>query len=172
ASRFRGKRQSGNGFDPRDWQSMAEAGWTAVLLPEEAGGMNLDIGAALSLAEAVGRNLISEPFLASGIIAATILGASDTGCAQALAQQLAKGEKIVVLADQEELGSIGPAAVQSKLERVDQDGLQLTGRKIFVPAWTGDTELLVSAILDDQPTIVAIDPRTVGIIADVQRMTD
>jgi alkylation response protein AidB-like acyl-CoA dehydrogenase len=170
--RFRARRQSEGGLDRESWRAMAAAGWTSVLLPERVGGMGLDIMPALSLAEAVGRNLIAEPFLASAIIAATVLNASDKPAAVSLAQALAAGEKIVVLADQEEIRAIGPAFPQSKLDRLDQGGFELTGSKVFVPAWTDDTQLLISATLDGLPVVVAVDPRSSEVAAEVVRMTD
>ena len=170
--RFREKRGSRDGVDREGWRAMAAAGWTAVLLPERVGGMGLDINAALSLAEAMGRNLVSEPFLASAVIAATILGASNAALAQSLAGALVAGDKIITLADQEEARAIGPAVPRTRLERLGRGGFELTGRKFFVPAWTDDTQLLVSAMLDGLPVVVAVDSRAVGGDVEIDRMTD
>lgn len=171
-ARFRSNRESSEGFDPDTWRAMADAGWTAVLLPQRFGGMGLDILPALSLAEAVGRNLIAEPFVASAVIAATVLGVSDASRAQGLARDLVAGEAVVVLADQEEVGAIGAAPPGTALTRRRGNGYELAGHKVFVPAWTGATELLVSATFEGTPVILAVDPKQPGIIVETQRMTD
>jgi alkylation response protein AidB-like acyl-CoA dehydrogenase len=170
--RFRDKRMSGDGFELESWRRIAKLGWTSGLLPEEAGGAGLDIVPVLSLAEAVGRNLISEPFVASAIIAATVLGASEAPEARMLAQALAAGDAVVVLADQEQIGAVGPATPLTTVEPVDGGGFALTGTKLFVPAWTDYTRLLVSAVLDGASVVVAVDPGASDIVAERHRMTD
>jgi alkylation response protein AidB-like acyl-CoA dehydrogenase len=170
--RFRNKRVTDDGFDPASWRAMAELGWTGALLPEAAGGAALDLLPVLSLAEAAGRHLITEPFVASAIIAATVLGASDASAARTLAQALVAGDAVAVLADQEEIGALEPAMPLTTVEPLDGGGFALTGRKIFVPAWTTDTRLLVSATLDGKPVVASVASRAVGITAETHRMTD
>lgn len=169
--RFRDKRGSPEGFDPESWRAMAGLGWTGALLPEEAGGAGLEILPVLSLAEAMGRNLIPEPFVASAIIAATVLAASQAPAARTLAEALAAGEVVVALADQEEIGAIEPARPSTAAQSLN-GGFTLTGRKIFVPAWTSETRLLVSATLEGAPAVVVVDAGAAGIEARTQRMTD
>lgn len=170
--RFRDKRGSADGFDTQSWRDMAALGWTGALLPEEAGGAGLDFLPVLSLAEAIGRNLIPEPFVASAIIAATVLGASDAPAARKLARALAAGEDVVTLADQEDIAAIEPAAPRAALQPLDSGGFALTGSKIFVPAWTSETRLLVSATLEGDPVVIAVDAGAPGVAAETHRMTD
>ena len=170
--RFRDKRRSSDGFDLQSWRDMAELGWTGALLPQGVGGAALDIVSVLSLAEAVGRNLITEPFVASAIIAATVLGASQAPAALALAQALAAGDAVVVLADQEEIGRVGPAAPLTAARSLNGGGFTLTGSKIFVPAWTGEARLLVSALVEGAPAVLMVDAGAMGVEADTHRMTD
>lgn len=170
--RFRDKRRSSDGFDLQSWRDMAELGWTGALLPQGVGGAALDIVSVLSLAEAVGRNLITEPFVASAIIAATVLGASQAPAALALAQALAAGDVVVVLADQEEIGQVGPAAPLTAARLLNGGGFTLSGSKIFVPAWTGETRLLVSALVEGAPAVLMVDAGAMGVEADTHRMTD
>lgn len=170
--RFRDKRESSDGFSLQSWRDMAELGWTGVFLPEEVGGAGLDILPALSLAEAIGRNLIPEPFVASAVIAATVLSTSRAPVARTLAQALAAGTTVVVLADQEEIGVIAPATPLTFVQPLDGGGFALTGRKILVPAWTSNTQLLVSATLGGIPVIMAVGAGAVGVEANTHRMTD
>ena len=170
--RFRDKRRSSDGFDLQSWRDMAELGWTGALLPQGVGGAALDIVSVLSLAEAVGRNLITEPFVASAIIAATVLGASQAPAALALAQALAAGDAVVALADQEEIGRVGPAAPLTVARSLNGGGFTVTGSKIFVPAWAGETRLLVSALVEGAPAVLMVDAGAMGVEADTHRMTD
>lgn len=61
------------GFDPEMWARFAELGAVGALLPEAAGGFG---GAGEDIAvvfEALGRGLVVEPFLATGVLGATPL---------------------------------------------------------------------------------------------------
>lgn len=171
-ARFRTLRKSADGFDPERWRHMAELGWTGVLLPEESGGAGLALAQALMLAEAAGRHLIPEPIVASAIIAASVLAAAQAPVATALARGMANGSGVVVLADQELTGTAGPAMLQTRLDRQADGGLVLRGRKVFVPAWTADPQLLVTAWLDGEATVVAVDPAAAGLMANRLTMTD
>jgi len=168
---FRRSQKSGEGFDPGKWREMAALGWTGMFLSEAAGGTALGLDPALALAAAAGRHLIREPFVASAVIAATVLDGAQAPAARDLARALAAGEAIVVLVDQEEVGAIEPAAPLARIEPAGPRNV-LNGRKLFVPAWTPDARLLVTARLDGAPAIVAVGADTAGIAAETHRMTD
>lgn len=164
---FRDVRSSASGFDQAAWRQMAELGWTGVLLPEAFGGAELGLEPALTLAEELGRSISPEPFVASAIIAATLLAAGGGETAKALATSLAQGERSVTLAWQEERGTIGAPTFSTRLS----DG-QLSGRKIHVPAWHEGSALLVAASGPDGPVVVSVDPEAVGVVILSGRATD
>ena len=73
---FRAVRDAGNGFDAAAWRPMGELGWTGILLSENVGGAQLELEPALTLAEELGRTIAPEPFIASAVIAGTLLAKS------------------------------------------------------------------------------------------------
>lgn len=164
---FRAVRESGSGFDADAWRDMAELGWSGMLLPEAAGGSQLGLEPALTLAEELGQAIAPEPFVASAVIAATVLAASDTPRAMELARALAGGEGSVTLAWQERGGTIGLPAFETRLT-----GGRLSGRKVHVPAWHADSALLVAAMGDGGPVVMAVSPRPAGVAITATAMTD
>jgi alkylation response protein AidB-like acyl-CoA dehydrogenase len=164
---FRKVRASADGFDAAAWTQMGELGWTGLLLPEAVGGSEMGLDGALTLAEELGRFLAPEPFVASSVIAATILAASDQEAAHALSQDLAQGAKSVTLAWQERRGTIGIPQFQARLS-----ANKLTGAKRYVPAWHREAGLLVAATDGAETVIVAVDPGAPGLVAHSVRLTD
>lgn len=164
---FRSVRASDSGFDADAWAQMGELGWTGILLPESAGGSGLGLEPALALAEELGQAIAPEPFIASAIIAATILASGEGPATHALSSALAQGQRSVTLAWQEQHGTIAIPAFTTRL--TDN---RLNGRKIHVPAWHDDTALLVAAASDDGPVVVDVDPSAAGISIGRARATD
>ncbi|GAA0333215.1 acyl-CoA dehydrogenase family protein [Sphingomonas oligophenolica] len=164
---FRKVRASDSGFDPVVWAQMGELGWTGILLPEAAGGSEMGLEGALTLAEELGRAIMPEPFIASAVVAATVLGASETQAALTLSRALAVGERSVTLAWQEQRGTIGVPAFQTRL-----DGRKLTGAKRYVPAWHADTGVLVAATDGTETVVVVVDPASPGVVLRPARLSD
>lgn len=169
--RFRVCRDSEAGFDPKVWAAMGELGWTGILLSEENGGSGLGLGPALTLANVFGERLIPEPFVASAVVAGTILADADGSLAQDLATGLCAGSAVVALAAQEDARQIGSASPSTRLTKTAGDYL-LSGSKVFVPAWTKTTVMLVTAMLEGEVAIVAVRPETPGVNAQPKKMTD
>lgn len=149
---------------------MADLGWTGILLGEHVGGSNLGLLPALAASERFGRYLLPEPFVATAVIAATVLDGS-AGRAEALASSIATGESIVTLAWQEAINQLSFSPVSTTLVR-DGGGLALTGHKLFVPAWTKETELVVSCLADGEQALVLVAPDAAGLSVVEKRMAD
>lgn len=167
ADHFRKVRSGDSGFDAAVWTQMGELGWTGILLPEAVGGSEMGLGGVLTLAEELGRAIAPEPFIASAVIAATVLAASQTDVASTLGCALALGQRSVTLAWQEQRGTIGIPAFDTRL-----DGMRLTGTKRYVPAWHADTALLVVATDGTETIVVAVDPAAPGVVVHPARQTD
>ena len=78
------------GFDDGLWSQLVELGWTGILVPEEQGGLGLDLVDAVVVLEEMGRVPFPGPYFSSAIeatIAARRLGAFD------LLEGLADGSK-------------------------------------------------------------------------------
>jgi len=170
--RVRRCRVSAEGHEPAVWTEMAALGWTGAMLPEQFGGAGLGLAPALTLAEIWGRHLVSEPLIASSVMAATVLSQSSSDRALALAAAIAEGGATASLAYQEELGVLYPSPPKTIATR-EAGAVVLSGRKIFVPCWSANTHLLVTARLDDQTVVIAIDPQVAEAhVGESRRMTD
>jgi alkylation response protein AidB-like acyl-CoA dehydrogenase len=167
AKHFRNVRASADGFDAQAWARMGELGWTGILLPEAMGGSGLGLRPALTLAEELGQSLSPEPFVASAIIAGTLLAKSTAALGSELALALAAGRRSVTLAWQERSGQIGRPAFQTKIS-----GGRLSGRKMHVPCWHAGAALLVAAAGDKGPVVLLVDPRASGVTVVTRRVTD
>jgi alkylation response protein AidB-like acyl-CoA dehydrogenase len=77
-----------------DWQACADMGWTALLLPEESGGLGLGMADAVMVFREIGRHLTPGP-LRSGALAALVAGQAGN---LALAAELAGGTRRAGLA--------------------------------------------------------------------------
>src|SRR5262245_59635121 len=89
---LRVKRAAGADLDPTSWTAITEAGWTALLLPEELGGSGLGAREQAVLSEALGRALISEPVATAGALASALIGAAPASTeAKRLAAGIANG---------------------------------------------------------------------------------
>jgi|TARA_B110000914_G_C15504082_1_gene467374 acyl-CoA dehydrogenase len=66
------------GYKADVWTEMVDLGWTGLSLPEQYGGSEMSIGAAIPLVESMGRYLLCTPFISSTIAAQAILrGGND-----------------------------------------------------------------------------------------------
>ena len=167
AGRARRVRSVEHGFDPASWESMGGLGWTGMLLPEDVGGTGLGVGPALTLAEELGRAAAPDPFVASAIIAATVLAASSSPTAAAVAERLALGKCSVTLAWQEQRGVLGMPVFATRMV-----GGHLSGTKVHVPGWYPETVLLVAAQGEDGPAVVMVDPAAPGVLVTPKRLAD
>jgi alkylation response protein AidB-like acyl-CoA dehydrogenase len=140
---LRAKRAAGSDLDASAWSAMAEAGWTALLLPEELGGAGLGLAEQAILSEALGRHLISEPLAMSAVFPGTLLSrAPRTAERDRLAAGLADGSAIIASAWQNAPAYSGAAKATAT---ASGSGFVLSGEKHFVEAATSATDLLVVA---------------------------
>ncbi|MFM7275188.1 MAG: acyl-CoA dehydrogenase family protein [Gammaproteobacteria bacterium] len=78
-------------WDPAIWQQMAALGWTAIAVPERAGGAGMPAVAALALAEEAGRAAFPGPLVPT-LQASHLLAACGTPEADAALARIAAGE--------------------------------------------------------------------------------
>jgi alkylation response protein AidB-like acyl-CoA dehydrogenase len=120
------------------WTAMAGAGWLGVALPEEMGGMGLGAAELAVIAEALGRNLLAEPFAPLAVFPAALLaGLPASGPRDDLAAGLAGGTRILPVLWQDARGARAPLAIGA-------DGA-ITGEAHLVPGAISATDLLVLA---------------------------
>lgn len=154
AERVRAALESNEPFDSALWQQIVELGWTALAVPESAGGLGLGALELCVIAEELGRVAAPVPFSSSVYLAteAIVRWGSEDQQASYL-PRLASGECLGTFAHSEGLGNAG-------INTVFADG-KLSGTKIpvvdggsasiaIVTATTGQGEMgLFLAALDD-----------------------
>lgn len=125
------------GFDPAMWTRFAELGAVGALLPEEAGGFGGGGEDIMVVFEALGRGLVVEPFLATGVLGAgALIGAGQ----DAWLEKVVAGEAHLALAHAEPDSRYELSRVTTRAE-----GGRLTGHKsVALNAATAD-RLVVSA---------------------------
>lgn len=121
----------GPGIDPALWSRMAELGWVGLNMPEEHGGVGLDLETLLVVLEETGRSLFPSP-LVSTVIAAKAI--ERFGSAEQQARWLpglADGTKVGTFAFLERSDTLAPEGVET-LAKPDGDELVVSGEKLFV----------------------------------------
>src|SRR3990170_377178 len=139
AARVRRLRGTDPGFERSVWREMADMGWLGVLIPEEHGGLGLDLGAAAIIAEQLGRALYPEPYSASAVTTTlALLHGDNAALKQRLLPRLAAGEIIAALAWQDQRGGLDldQCAVLARAQG-DRTVLEGSSRFVFPPGAGG-----------------------------------
>src|ERR1700735_2921831 len=103
-----------DGLDRSVWEQVgAQLGLLGLAIPEEYGGAGFTFAEQAIVLEELGAALYGGPYLASGVLAATALLASqDEGARRDLLPGIASGEVIATVAFTEDDGNWDPASVR------------------------------------------------------------
>lgn len=143
--RMRKMRESELGYDKAVWQQMGELGWLGIALPESVGGFGGGFVDASLIIEQFGATLVSEPYVASTVLAGqTLLSAGSEAQHERWLSPMVAGETSLALAYAEaesrfDVGCIGTRAVKAG------DGYALKGAKIWVDNGHAADQIIVSA---------------------------
>lgn len=146
--RRRNAREQGS-FDRGIWSSLGEMGVLGLGVSAEHGGFSHGPDSQVVVQRELGRALVQEPVIPSGVIAATILAQHATTAQQAeWLPGIASGDKIFTLAYVEPDSRYRAEAARTLARQCSADGYVLNGRKSAV--WHGAVAdmFLVSAKLD------------------------
>ena len=146
-TRVRELMETADGIDPGVWrQASAQLGLPGIAVPEEYGGAGFSFAEQAIVLEELGAALFTGPYLASAVLAATALLASDDEEARKdLLPGIAAGETVATLAFTEDGGSWDPASI-GLAAASDDTGWRLDGHKSFVlDGHTADLILAVAA---------------------------
>jgi alkylation response protein AidB-like acyl-CoA dehydrogenase len=132
-----------DGFDRDTWRALAELGAIGAALPADDGGFGAGAMGTLIVAQALGRGLVVEPYLATAVLGAGCLELAASGAQRALLTRVASGELLLALAHAEP-GSRYDATVATRAV-MSGSGFVITGSKaVVLNGATADT-LIVSA---------------------------
>jgi alkylation response protein AidB-like acyl-CoA dehydrogenase len=151
AARVRTVRDTEAGFDPAVWQQMVGLGWTAIPFAEADGGLGLGLAEVVCVTEALGRGLMTEPYLSNVLLAGGLLAAAGTKAQKAdVLAPLIAGEKHVALAHVESHSRFDPLAVELPAEPTSA-GHRLSGEKAHVLGGNVANTFLVVARTSGSP---------------------
>ncbi|MCZ8315921.1 acyl-CoA dehydrogenase [Phreatobacter sp.] len=133
-----------DGFDRDLWRSMAEMGWTGVLVPEDQGGLGFGFVGAGVICEEMGRTLTASPFLSTAMMAATALSrAGSPAQKERWLPAIVAGEAVIAAAVDEGRRH-DPAGTAMRAER-HGNGFRLSGTKTYVVDGQAADAVLVAA---------------------------
>jgi hypothetical protein len=153
------------GFSRQMWGEFAELGLIGALLPPQAGGFG-GTGEDIALVfEALGRGLVVEPFLASGVLGAWPL--AEAGDAATVAEVI-EGKRLLALAHGEPDGRYSLSHVRTRARQTNE-GWQISGTKAVVLNGCAADMLIVSARVAGGPAdetgiaLFRVDPGQEGV---------
>ena len=137
------------GFSADLWKEFAELGWLALPIAEADGGLGggaVEIGI---LMEAFGRGLVSEPYLSTVVIGASLISECGTEAQkQALLPKIADGSLVLAFAHSERQARFDLADVRTTVKKTP-DGWRLDGHKTAVLDGNAAGQIIVSARVED-----------------------
>src|SRR5262245_130798 len=164
-------------FDEGLWRHMVELGWSALAVPEAAGGAGMKMVAVAALAEEAGRVALVSPLIAS-LYATCVLREAKSGAANAGLQRLAGGGA-AALAFTNADGSWEPAETDVTAT-ASEGGVELNGtasfvqdaRKVswFVVSARGPNGVALFAVDADAPGVTLLPDQIVDLTRDQARL--
>jgi alkylation response protein AidB-like acyl-CoA dehydrogenase len=120
------------GFTEPLWSKIVDLDWPAMCIPEEYGGMGMDLLDLVLVLEETGRALLPGPFFSTVSLGAEIILACGAESQKKdLLPKIAHGELITTLALYEPDGGSDPEYIEMKAGE-NGDGYILNGTKLFV----------------------------------------
>ncbi|MDD2712141.1 MAG: acyl-CoA dehydrogenase family protein [Simplicispira sp.] len=150
------------GFSREAYTELAELGLTALTGPEAYGGLEQSAIDAMVVMEELGRGMVLEP-LAQAFIASKVLAEyADEAVQEHWLPQIASGEALVVLAQQERTARYRLDVCEAKSASTPT-GYALTAIKSIVPAGDRADAYLVPAQLDGQIALFLVERAASGV---------
>ena len=134
------------GYSAKLWQQYAELGLLAVPFAEAHGGLGQGLTETMIIAEAFGRALAIEPYLATVVMCGGALRhAGNAALLAELVPAIAEGKLTLALAHQERQARYDIADVATTARSDGKGGYTLEGEKAVVLAGDGADKLIVTA---------------------------
>jgi pimeloyl-CoA dehydrogenase small subunit len=134
------------GYSAALWQQYADLGLLAAPFAEEHGGLGLGPTEAMIVAEALGRALAVEPYMAAIVLAGGALRQAGNAALLAdLVPAIAAGQLTLALAHQERQARYDLADTATTARADGKGGYTLEGEKVVVLAGDSADKLIVSA---------------------------
>lgn len=147
------------GFSADLWRQFAELGWLALPIAEADGGLGGGAVEVGILMEAFGRGLVSEPYLSTVVIGASLISECGSEAQkQALLPKIADGSLVLAFAHSERQARFDLADVRTTAKKTP-DGWRLDGHKTAVLDGNAAGQIIVSARVDDGKLCLFLVPK-------------
>ncbi len=161
------------GYPSSWWKSVAELGWTSLLIPEALGGGSISSRPIVDLsivADEMGRGVTPGPFMGTNVVAET-LARSGNAVQQALLEGVVSGDVVFAWAFSEPEGLWPDISLTTQAQRLN-GGYVLSGTKVAVEAAAQAHHLLLTAATADGLAQFLIPANTQGLIITPQESLD
>lgn len=166
-------RDSGDakGYSPALWSAFAEQGYSAMLVPEDHGGLGLGVTEASLIAEQIGHTLAPTPFFSTAVLAAWLLKTAGKPAQQAAwLARIAEADTVLALAV-DERSRHRPTAIETTAVREDGDW-KIDGRKLLVVDGHVAQAFIVSARTEGGVALLLVPAGTPGLTVERTVMVD
>src|SRR5262245_33549412 len=134
------------GYKAALWQQYAELGLLGVPFAEEHGGLGQGLTETMIIAEAFGRALPVEPYMATVVLAGGVLRhGGNAALLKELVPAIVEGKVTLALAHQERQSRFDLADVATTARADGKGGYTLEGEKLVVLSGDGADKLIISA---------------------------
>jgi alkylation response protein AidB-like acyl-CoA dehydrogenase len=152
-------------YDTTAWQEMVALGWTALAVPEDAGGVGMNLVTAVAVAEEVGRAAMPTPLTSTLQTTFVLREAASTAAADWL-QKIAAGKSATLAV----YGKDG-AHESDQTDVTAVDGT-LNGTSYYIQDLQKVDFLVVAAKAQDTVKLYAVDLDAEGLEANYDRIVD
>ncbi|KZL18255.1 Acyl-CoA dehydrogenase [Pseudovibrio axinellae] len=158
------------GFNKELHKTLADMGWFAMLLPEEAGGYDFGHRAAGLVAEEMGRNLTASPFLSTAVLSSIALRQSGGDQLAEWGPKIAAGDAVIAFAI-DEGAKHSPSRIKATAEP-EGNGFILNAKKRAVFDGFNADRLIVVAKSGENTGLFFVDPNAAEIEIERNAMLD
>jgi alkylation response protein AidB-like acyl-CoA dehydrogenase len=163
--------ESPQAFDEGMWASMADLGWTGLIVAEEYGGVGLGWVDLVVLLEETGRGLLPAPLVSTSLAASAISEFGSDDQKKRFLPSLANGSAIGTLAVLEGSDVLGTAGIA--LTGVSEGGgYRLSGAKLFVHDAGIATLFIVPFRANGKLTLAIVESSADGVTPKGRRTMD
>lgn len=173
-TRVRELMETAGAHDPEVWKEMAALGWHGLLVPEELGGVGLDLFDLGVILEEMGGAVMPGPYLAAQLATLVLLEGASEKQKAAWLPGVCDGTTIPTLALFEKDRGWEPTgeAVQASAAPRGAGGHLLSGAKLYVMDAMNATHFVVSAATASGPALFWVDAAAPGIEVIPDKLAD
>jgi len=159
------------GYAPALWAAFAEQGYSAILVPEDHGGLGLGIAEAGLIAEQIGHTLAPTPFFSTAVLAAWLLRTAGSRAQQAAwLARIALADAIIALAVDERSRHRSSAIATTAVRQGDE--WKIDGRKLLVVDGHVAQAFIVAARTEGGVALLLVPAGSRGVTVERTIMVD